>query len=155
VRDVDLDCTQLNIDDGKMEKSNEPRVIPKKLQPYVRQLVEGRDPFEPLLKTSYTESGHHTRRWLEALDTFCQKAGVPYFCPHTLKGVSGVSWRWFPEALEISPRQGLRACVRCSTTAFGEDAELMRALPSVERECSAPAAAPCSTASRGEISATL
>ena len=97
MRDVDLDCTQLNINDGKMEKSNEPRVIPKKLQPYVRQLVEARDPFEPLFKTSYTESGHHTRRWLEALDTFCHKAGVPYFCPHTLKGVSGATFRHYAE----------------------------------------------------------
>ncbi len=65
VRDVDLGCTQLNIDDGKNEKSNEPRVIPMKLQPYVRQLVDRRDPFEPLFRTPYTDNGHHTRRWLE------------------------------------------------------------------------------------------
>jgi integrase len=91
VREVDMDCTQLNVEDGKTEKSNEARLIPVKLQPYVRQLVEGRAPFEPLFPLKRKgQLLHHTRRWLEeAQETCCAKAGVPYFCPHTLKGVSG------------------------------------------------------------------
>jgi integrase len=90
VRDADLDCTQLNVEDGETEASNEPRPIPDTLQPFVRELVAGRDPLEPLFPTPYTEDGHHTRRWLEeGMKRFCEAAGVPYFCPHALKGVSG------------------------------------------------------------------
>ncbi len=90
VRDVDLDSTVLRITDGKTKKSNEPREIPLALQPLLRQLVAGRDPFEPLFKTPYTKTGHHTRRWLEeAMSRFCEAAGVPYVCPHALKGTAG------------------------------------------------------------------
>jgi integrase len=90
VRDVDLDATQLNVTEGKTEKSNEPRVIPDVLQPLVRKLVAGRSPFEPLFKTPYTESGHHTRRWLEeAMGRFCKAVGLPYVCPHALKSTAG------------------------------------------------------------------
>jgi len=90
VRDVDLDATQLNISIAKTEMSEEPRVIPDALRPLFRRLVEGRDAFEPLFKTPYTKSGHHTRRWLEeAMRRFCAAAGVPYVCPHALKGTAG------------------------------------------------------------------
>jgi integrase len=90
VRDVDLDATQLRIEDGKSEESNEPREIPEVLKPLFRKLAKGRPPFEPLFKTPYTASGHHTRRWLEeAMVRFCRAAGVPYVCPHALKGQAG------------------------------------------------------------------
>lgn len=90
VRDVDLDGTQLIIEDGKSEKSNEPRFIPDKLQPYVRALVANRNALEPLFKTTRTESGHHDPHWLwQAQERFCRLAKVPHFCPHSLKGVSG------------------------------------------------------------------
>jgi integrase len=90
VRDVDMGCTQLNVHDGKTEKSNEPRVIPDKLQPFFRELIEGRDPEEPLFKTPYTEDGYHTHKWLwEGMARFCDGAGVPRFPPHGLKSASG------------------------------------------------------------------
>lgn len=90
VRDVDLDATVLRVYDGKTEKSNRPRKVPAVLQPMLRQLVAGRIAFEPLFKTPYTESGFHTRRWLEeAMRRFCKAAGVPYVCPHALKGTAG------------------------------------------------------------------
>jgi integrase len=90
VRDVDLDATVLRISKGKTEKSNRARKVPAVLQPLLAKLVEGRSPFEPLFKTAYTESGHHTRRWLEqAMEKFCEAAGVPYVCPHALKGTAG------------------------------------------------------------------
>jgi integrase len=60
VRDVDLDATVLRVYDGKTLKSNRPRKIPEVLQPMLRNLVAGREPFEPLFWTPYTESGHHT-----------------------------------------------------------------------------------------------
>lgn len=90
VRDVDLDGTQLIIDDGKTEASNEPRIIADELQPFVRQLVARRDSMEPLFKTARTESGHHDAHWIwQAQERFCRLAKVPHFCPHSLKGVSG------------------------------------------------------------------
>lgn len=88
-RDVDLDATVLRVFDGKTHKSNRPRKIPEALQPMLRKLVAGRDPFKPLFWTPYTESGHHTRCWLEeAMVRFCKAADVPYVCPHALKGTA-------------------------------------------------------------------
>jgi integrase len=90
VRDVDLDGTVLRVWDGKTKKSNRPRKIPAVLQPMLWQLAAGRHAFEPLFKTPYREDGHHTRRWLEqAMERFCEAAGVPYVCPHALKGTAG------------------------------------------------------------------
>lgn len=90
VRDIDLDGTQLNVDDGKTEESNEPRLIPDELQEPVRKLVAGRNPMEPLFKSEKRADGHHTDHWLwQAQERFCRLAGVPHFCPHALKGVSG------------------------------------------------------------------
>jgi integrase len=89
VRDVDLDATVLRVDRGKTEKSNRPRKVPAVLQPMLRRLAAGRIPFEPLFKTPYTDSGFHTRRWLEeAMVRFCEAAEVLYVCPHALKGTA-------------------------------------------------------------------
>lgn len=90
VRDVDLDGTQLIIEDGKSEKSNEPRFIPDELQPLVLRLIAGRKPTEPLFKTTRTDDGHHGDHWIwQAMERFCRLAGVPHFPPHALKGISG------------------------------------------------------------------
>jgi integrase len=90
VRDVDLDATVLRVTHGKTAKSNRPRRIPELLQPMLRKLVDGRSPFEPLFRSSYTDSGHYTRRWLEqALEKFCEGCGVPRVVPHALKGTAG------------------------------------------------------------------
>ena len=89
VRDVDLDATVLRVYDGKTLKSNRPRKIPEVLQPMLRKLIANRDAFAPLFWTPYTQSGHHTRRWLEeAMVRFCEAAGVTYVCPHALKGTA-------------------------------------------------------------------
>jgi integrase len=89
VRDVDLDATVLRVYAGKTHKSNRPRKIPEVLQPMLRKLVAGREAFAPLFWTPYTETGHHTRRWLEkAMVRFCKAVDVPYVCPHALKGTA-------------------------------------------------------------------
>ncbi len=90
VRDVDQNATVLRILEGKTDASNRPRTLPTVLQPAMAKLVEGREPFAPLFWTPYTADGHHTRRWLEeAMVRFCKAAGVPYVCPHALKGTGG------------------------------------------------------------------
>jgi integrase len=90
VRDVDLDGTVLRVERGKTERSNRPRLIPRVLRTMVRKLVGKRPRDRPLFETPYTESGHHTRRWLEqALEKSCAAAGVPRVVPHALKGVAG------------------------------------------------------------------
>lgn len=90
VRDVDLDGTVLRVSEGKTEMSNRGRKIPRVLRPMLLALTKGRPPLEPLFKTPYTKSGHHTRRWLEqAMEKLCADASIPYACPHALKGTSG------------------------------------------------------------------
>lgn len=90
VRDLDLDGTVLRVEDGKTAKSNRPRHVPLILRPMLARLIEGREASEPLFPTPYTESGHHTRRWLEeAMVRLCRAAGVRYVPPHALKGAAG------------------------------------------------------------------
>jgi integrase len=102
VRDVDLDATVLRVTKGKTAKSNRPRKVPDILQPMLRRLVAGRGPLEPLFRSSWTESGHHTRRWLgQALEKFCEAAGVPRVVPHALKGTAGTL---LAEAGELADR---------------------------------------------------
>ena len=53
----------------------------------LRKLVEGRGSHEPLFSI---DGKHHTKAWLiAALKRFCRDAGVPYVCPHSLKGLAG------------------------------------------------------------------
>lgn len=90
VRDVDLEGSVLRVYGGKTEASNRPRHVPEVLRPMLVELAAGRDPFEPLFKTPYTDNGFHTRRWLEqALEKLAKAAGVPPIVPHALKGVAG------------------------------------------------------------------
>jgi integrase len=90
VRDVDLDATVLHVSAGKSRASNRPRYVPEVLRPLLRRLVIGRQAFDPLFVSPWTESGHHTHRWLpQALEGFCNAAGVPVVCPHALKGTAG------------------------------------------------------------------
>jgi integrase len=91
VRDVDLGGAILRVYDGKTERSNRPRKVPAELQPLLRQFAEGRPPFEPLfVQRRKGKAMHHTRRWLrDGMKRFCVAAGVPYICPHALKGTAG------------------------------------------------------------------
>ena len=55
----------------------------------LRRLIANRNAFAPLFWTPYTESGHHTRRWLEeAMVRFCEAAGVTYVCSYALEGTA-------------------------------------------------------------------
>ncbi len=88
VRDVDLDGTRLRIEGGKTEKSNRPRRIPGVLPKMLKRVRQGRDGSEPLFKAE--GGGYHTTSWLRAaMRRFCKAAGVPYVCPHGLKGTAG------------------------------------------------------------------
>lgn len=88
VRDVDLDGTVLRVRDGKTEMSDRNRVIPEELQPGLRKLVEGRESFDVLFRTP--KGKPHTNSWLRsAMKRFSKAAGVPYACPHSLKGTAG------------------------------------------------------------------
>ena len=90
VRDLDMDGTVLRVTKGKTKKSNRPRAIPAVLQPLLRKLAKGREPGEPLFYSKWTDSGHHTHRWLQqVMVKYCESAGVPYVPPHSLKGMSG------------------------------------------------------------------
>lgn len=85
VRDVDLNGTVLRIEKAKTKKSERPRNIPVVLRPLLREVIEDRDPTEPLF------APQRTNAWmLQALSKrLCPAAGVPYVCPHALKGTAG------------------------------------------------------------------
>lgn len=91
VRDVDHDGTVLRVTGGKSKASNRPRGIPASLHAMVAKLIEGRAAGEPLF--FHRRKGqvlHHTHRWLQqAMTRHCLAAGVPYVCPHALKGIAG------------------------------------------------------------------
>lgn len=83
VREVDLDATVLRVNHGKTKKSNRPRRIPAVLRPFLKVLTAGMPPSELLF-------GYHTVSWLiKAQRKLCKEAGVPYVCPHGLKGTAG------------------------------------------------------------------
>lgn len=83
VRDVDMGATVLRVTNGKTKKSNRPRAIPSMLQLFLVTVTAGRTGEESLF-------GHHTSNWLlSAQKKFCKAAGVPYVCPHGLKGTMG------------------------------------------------------------------
>lgn len=74
---------------SKTKKGDRLRHIPEVLQPIIADLVLDRPAHEPLFMTA-TEGGFHTKSWLlAAAKRFCRDAGVPYVCPHGLKGTSG------------------------------------------------------------------
>jgi integrase len=83
VRDVDLDATVLRVSNGKTKKSNRPRWIPVQLRPFLKTITAG-------LPSSELLFGERTISWLiKAQRRFCKEAGVPYVCPHGLKGTAG------------------------------------------------------------------
>lgn len=94
VRDVDLNATVLRVTGGKTAKSNRPRHIPTLLRPFLLALTANRPGNELLF-------GRRTNDWLRtAQRKFCQEAGVPYVCPHGLKGTMGSLMAEMGEAVE-------------------------------------------------------
>jgi integrase len=92
VRDLDLGGAQLRIEGGKTAKSNRPRRVPAELQPLLLKVAGNRPTLEPLFKVELDDGqlGFHTKSWLRAAARrVAKKAGVPYVCPHGLKGTAG------------------------------------------------------------------
>lgn len=94
VRDVDMGATVLRVTNGKTKKSNRPRAIPSMLRLFLLAVTAGRGGEESLF-------GHHTISWLwGAQRRFCKAAGVPYVCPHGLKGTMGSTMAEHGESVE-------------------------------------------------------
>jgi integrase len=90
VRDVDLDATQLRVERGKTARSNRPRRIPAVLQPLLRARTKGREASAPLFAAEGSRDGYRSAKWLyQAMQRYCPAAGVPFICPHALKGQAG------------------------------------------------------------------
>jgi integrase len=93
VRDVDLDGTVLRVGlrrgaRSKSKKGDRARNIPPALQPIIKSVIGGRDATEPLFKAS--NGGFRTTSWARAaMHRLSAAAGVPYVCPHGLKGTGG------------------------------------------------------------------
>lgn len=134
VRDLDHDGTVLRISGGKSKASNRPRAITAELQPMVARLAAGRPADEALFKTPYTADGHHTHRWLQqAMVRFCEAAGVPYVCPHALKGMAGtlaaeIGYTADAIATHLSHEETATTMAHYVAPDVVEDAQLSRAL---------------------------
>jgi integrase len=90
VRDVDLDATQLRVERGKTARSNRPRRIPAVLQPLLCARTKGREASAPLFAAEGSRDGYRSAKWLyQAMQRYCPAAGVPFICPHALKGQAG------------------------------------------------------------------
>jgi integrase len=85
VRDVDAEGQVLMIPFGKTQSSRRRVRVPAWLKPLLRSLVEGKAPTELL----FSVQGHAPARgyWWLKVRVYCQRAGVPRVCPHSLRGL--------------------------------------------------------------------
>ena len=85
-RDVDHDGQVLLIPFGKTATSRRRLRVPSWLQPLVRALAAGKDATTLLFSVDGTK--HRPRQyWWRKVHDFCDAAGVPRVCPHSLRGL--------------------------------------------------------------------
>jgi integrase len=85
VRDLDADGQSLIIPFGKTATSKRRLRLPKWLQPIMRELVKGKAPTDLI----FAVEGRPTSRfyWWSKVHKYCEAAGVPKVCPHSLRGL--------------------------------------------------------------------
>lgn len=86
VRDVDADGRVLVIPFGKTEGSRRRLRVPEWLRPLLLARTQGRASGELL----FSEDGKQQRSggyWWRKVHEFCEQAGVPLVCPHSLRGL--------------------------------------------------------------------
>jgi site-specific recombinase XerD len=85
VRDLDADGRILVIPFGKTDGSRRRVKVPEWLRPILRSLVQGKAPSDLI----FTVAGRRTHRqyWWRKVQAYCEQAGVPKVCPHSLRGL--------------------------------------------------------------------
>ena len=84
-RDVDADCRILHIPFGKTQNAQRRLRIPEWLRPLLRALVVTKKPNQLLFSPS--EKLRRVSYWSRKVHEFCEQAGVPLVCPHSLRGL--------------------------------------------------------------------
>lgn len=84
-RDVDGDGRILHIPFGKTEGSKRRLRIPDWLRPLMRPIVEGKASEQLLFSDGNKLRSHNY--WGRKVHEYCQLAGVPLVCPHSLRGL--------------------------------------------------------------------
>lgn len=89
VRDLDAGGTVLWLDEAKTEESEGMLEIPEVLQPFLRELCEGKSPEDYIFATDKGRTGRHWRDWpAENVRRICKLAGVREVCAHAMRGFS-------------------------------------------------------------------
>ena len=87
VRDVDDGGRYLWIDAGKTANARRHLEVPEMMQPYLRQLTQGKRE-EDWLFGARKDGRPATRQTMwKMVQTLCQRAGVPIVCTHSLRGL--------------------------------------------------------------------
>jgi integrase len=86
VRDVDDDGRVLWIPSGKTKNARRRLFIPELLQPLLRRLTAGAPP-ERMLIGAERERAHFSDYLWHRVRRYCDLAGVPRVCPHSLRGL--------------------------------------------------------------------
>jgi integrase len=84
-RDLDADGTILIIPFGKTESSRRRVKVPQWLQPILKSMTKGKAPADRI----FTVEGRATSGgyWWRKVQEYCEQAGVPKVCPHSLRGL--------------------------------------------------------------------
>lgn len=84
-RDVDAEGRILIVPFGKTDSSRRRVKVPEWLRPVLRAFVEETSPSDLL----FPVAGHvaYPSYWWRRLHIYCEKAGVPTVCPHSLRGL--------------------------------------------------------------------
>jgi integrase len=85
VRDLDAEGRILVIPFGKTDSSKRRVKVPQWLRPILRSLVPGKVASDLF----FTVQGRRTSRtyWWRKVQEYCERAGVPRVCPHSLRGL--------------------------------------------------------------------
>jgi integrase len=86
VRDVDDDGRVLWIPAGKTKNARRRLLIPELLQPILRRLTTGAPP-ERMLIGGERDHAHFSDYLWHRVRRYCDMAGVPRVCPHSLRGL--------------------------------------------------------------------
>lgn len=84
-RDVDADARILVIPFGKTESSRRRVRVPQWMQSILRTIIQNLAPAELLFSVGGARVSH--MYWWRKVGAYCERAGVPKVCPHSLRGL--------------------------------------------------------------------
>lgn len=86
VRDLDDGARILWIPRGKTKNARRRLEVPELLRPFLLRLAEGKGPERLLFCGERAQPQFHMWLWRQ-LRNFCERAGLPRVCPHSLRGL--------------------------------------------------------------------